>query len=219
MSCPACLQPDCRACKYCSDMKKYGGPGVKKQSCEHRPKCHAKAGKGGTEMLSISRSDTDTKCSSDLDDVESLDDPTDENVYFDRKRQNTPACQKYSTKSSRSFDIDRKKSYDSSCAKLSQSSEDESQSAKNSDESLKCNHCEFIGKTETGLKKHKIRYHRSCQVSRDESDLDDTYDSTKCNESGKRKVIDSWHVKNMPSEGSNGNSLKRLKTNGFAVDN
>ena len=220
MSCPACLQPDCRACKYCVDMKKYGGPGVKKQSCEHRPKCHAK--EKGKEMISSSRSDTDTKCSSDLDDVESLDDPTDENVYFDRKRHdNTQACQKYSTtKSSRSFDMDRKNSYDSaSCAKLSQSSEDESLSAKTLDESLKCSHCEFIGKTETGLKKHKIRYHRSCQGSKEESDPATTQNSVKVKESGKRKVIDAWHVKNIPSDGNNGNSLKRLKTNGYVLDN
>ena len=224
MSCPACLQPDCRACKYCIDMKKYGGPGVKKQSCEHRPKCHAKEkGKtgSGSEMLSSSRSDTDTKCSSDLDDVESLDDPTDENVYFDRKRHDpTQACQKYSTtKSSRSFDIDRKKSYDSACAKLSQSSEDESQSAKNIDESLKCSHCEFIGKTETGLKKHKIRYHRSRKGSGEESHPDDAKNSVKFKDSGKRKVIDAWHVKNVPSDGNNGNSLKRHKTNGYVIDN
>ena len=220
MSCPACLQPDCRACKYCVDMKKYGDPGVKKQSCEHRPKCHAK--EKGKEMISSSRSDTDTKCSSDLDDVESLDDPTDENVYFDRKRHdNTQACQKYSTtKSSRSFDMDRKNSYDSaSCAKLSQSSEDESLSAKTLDESLKCSHCEFIGKTETGLKKHKIRYHRSCQGSKEESDPATTQNSVKVKESGKRKVIDAWHVKNIPSDGNNGNSLKRLKTNGYVLDN
>ena len=223
MSCPACLQPDCRACKYCIDMKKYGGPGVKKQSCEHRPKCHAKEkGKAGSaEMMSSSRSDTDTKCSSDLDDVESLDDPTDENVYFDRKRHDTTqACQKYSTtKSSRSFDIDRKKSYDSACAKLSQSSEDESQSAKNIDESLKCSHCEFIGKTESGLKKHKIRYHRSRQGSREESHPVDAKNSVKFKDSGKRKVIDAWHVKNVPSDGNNGNSLKRHKTNGYVIDN
>ena len=41
MSCSSCLKPDCRKCKYCLDMKKYGGPGVKKQSCEFRPKCVA----------------------------------------------------------------------------------------------------------------------------------------------------------------------------------
>ena len=45
MSCPACVQADCRVCKYCVDMKKYGGPGVKKQSCELRPKCQSKVKK------------------------------------------------------------------------------------------------------------------------------------------------------------------------------
>ena len=41
MVCKWCLQPDCRKCKYCKDMKRYGGPGVKKQACENRPKCKA----------------------------------------------------------------------------------------------------------------------------------------------------------------------------------
>ena len=37
--CEACQLPDCRKCVFCKDMKKYGGKGVKKQSCEMRPKC------------------------------------------------------------------------------------------------------------------------------------------------------------------------------------
>ena len=37
--CEACLTPDCRSCKFCYDMKKYGGPGIKKQTCLLRPKC------------------------------------------------------------------------------------------------------------------------------------------------------------------------------------
>ena len=37
--CEACLTPDCRSCKCCLDMKKYGGPGIKKQPCQLRPKC------------------------------------------------------------------------------------------------------------------------------------------------------------------------------------
>ena len=31
--CSNCLVPDCGTCVYCKDMKKYGGPGIKKQSC------------------------------------------------------------------------------------------------------------------------------------------------------------------------------------------
>ena len=41
LKCKLCLQPDCRKCKYCKDMRRYGGPGVKKQACENRPKCKA----------------------------------------------------------------------------------------------------------------------------------------------------------------------------------
>ena len=37
--CYACDKPDCRSCLFCRDMKKYGGKGVKKQSCLHRPPC------------------------------------------------------------------------------------------------------------------------------------------------------------------------------------
>ena len=34
--CVNCLKPDCRKCTNCLDMKKYGGPGRMKQSCEER---------------------------------------------------------------------------------------------------------------------------------------------------------------------------------------
>ena len=37
--CEACQRPDCRRCLFCKDMKKYGGAGVKKQSCIERPDC------------------------------------------------------------------------------------------------------------------------------------------------------------------------------------
>ena len=37
--CDACNKPDCRKCLMCKDMKKYGGKGVKKQSCMMRPDC------------------------------------------------------------------------------------------------------------------------------------------------------------------------------------
>lgn len=29
-------------CVYCKDMKKYGGPGIKKQACKERPPCFKK---------------------------------------------------------------------------------------------------------------------------------------------------------------------------------
>ena len=38
-ACEACQRPDCRRCLFCKDMKKYGGAGVKKQSCIQRPDC------------------------------------------------------------------------------------------------------------------------------------------------------------------------------------
>ena len=37
--CNACKKPDCRKCLMCKDMKKYGGKGLKKQSCMTRPPC------------------------------------------------------------------------------------------------------------------------------------------------------------------------------------
>ncbi|KAF0715800.1 Aste57867_3169 [Aphanomyces stellatus] len=36
--CVGCLAPDCMKCRHCQDMKKYGGPGLRKQSCKSR-KC------------------------------------------------------------------------------------------------------------------------------------------------------------------------------------
>ncbi|KAL4169764.1 hypothetical protein KRP22_010679 [Phytophthora ramorum] len=36
--CAGCLAEDCMKCGHCQDMKKYGGPGLRKQSCKNR-KC------------------------------------------------------------------------------------------------------------------------------------------------------------------------------------
>ena len=36
--CDACTRADCQVCVHCRDMKKYGGPGVRKQCCIHK-KC------------------------------------------------------------------------------------------------------------------------------------------------------------------------------------
>ena len=34
--CPGCIKDDCGTCEYCKDMKKFGGPGRKKQACAER---------------------------------------------------------------------------------------------------------------------------------------------------------------------------------------
>ncbi|CAH0517951.1 unnamed protein product [Peronospora belbahrii] len=38
--CEGCHAPDCMKCPHCLDMKKYGGPGLRKQTCKNR-KCNA----------------------------------------------------------------------------------------------------------------------------------------------------------------------------------
>ncbi|CAI5704658.1 unnamed protein product [Peronospora effusa] len=38
--CQGCHAPDCMKCPHCLDMKKYGGPGLRKQTCKNR-KCNA----------------------------------------------------------------------------------------------------------------------------------------------------------------------------------
>ncbi|KAL8008198.1 putative forkhead-associated (FHA) domain, Zinc finger, CXXC-type, SMAD/FHA domain superfamily [Plasmopara halstedii] len=38
--CDGCNAPDCMKCPHCLDMKKYGGPGLRKQTCKNR-KCNA----------------------------------------------------------------------------------------------------------------------------------------------------------------------------------
>merc|ERR550519_2163825 len=61
---------------------------------------------------------------------------------------------------------------------------------------LKCTHCEFIGKTETGLKKHTVRYHRSSLAAETRSDVAPA-------PSFKRKIVlDTWQL-NCPSEDLN----------------
>ncbi|KAJ8569402.1 hypothetical protein ON010_g5856 [Phytophthora cinnamomi] len=37
--CEGCHAPDCKKCPHCLDMKKYGGPGLRKQTCKNR-KCN-----------------------------------------------------------------------------------------------------------------------------------------------------------------------------------
>ena len=35
-NCAACLRVNCRECIFCRDMKKYGGPGILRQTCVER---------------------------------------------------------------------------------------------------------------------------------------------------------------------------------------
>ena len=211
MSCPACLQADCRTCKYCIDMKKYGGPGVKKQSCEHRPKCHMKE----RREEDVDKTSGSDKCNSDLDDVESSEDPFDDDGA---RKYNYVATHYSNDHTHKQFSkFPRNDIYYNNSAKLySQSGRYENESrcanasSDNDSESLKCNYCEFIGKTGVGLKKHSIRYHRSSyQVSRDCS----MEPLVKEKDPSKRKVVfDTWQLQHAPADGSNGNSLKRLKS-------
>lgn len=59
--CEGCHAPDCMKCPHCLDMKKYGGPGLRKQTCKNR-KCnapkvvvlnHAKGGQFVDEMGNV----------------------------------------------------------------------------------------------------------------------------------------------------------------------
>ena len=43
-ACSGCFTPDCGVCKYCVDMKRFGGPGKKRQRCLRR-KCLSKNNK------------------------------------------------------------------------------------------------------------------------------------------------------------------------------
>ena len=204
MNCPACTQPDCRVCKYCLDMKKYGGPGVKKQSCELRPKCQGKDKLSENKSTTAKRklrnvSNADSRCWSDLDDVDSseehLDDQVTDSYITSKETQNVVNTSEYS-------DV-------TNCAKISQqSSEDESHSANS--ESLKCNNCEFIAKTDTGLKKHKIRYHRPNHSSTDENEAE-IVEETNIKIISKRKCLDNWQINCKKSD----SGLKRQKANGI----
>lgn len=35
-NCVGCLAPDCKNCRFCHDMKRYGGPGRLKKACSNR---------------------------------------------------------------------------------------------------------------------------------------------------------------------------------------
>ena len=186
MNCSSCLTPDCRKCKYCTDMKKYGGPGVKKQSCELRPKCVANDSEAGKKKKKVRKDEA--RSSTDLDEVESIDvEAVDEIRSGDTiGTGGSPVSPASSVLSPLSSPV-----------KLS--NEDQIDSAKHTP--LKCTHCEFIAKTESGLKKHSVRYHRSLQSRSDQA-----------TSSPKRKIVlDTWQL-NCPGEDIN-NCQKKPKPN------
>ena len=206
MSCSSCLKPDCRKCKYCLDMKKYGGPGVKKQSCELRPKCVAND-RESAKKKKIEKDGETARTSSDLDELESIEVPIDvvskdatdrqgeeirsaDTIQQDQDPQ-SPASSTGSAISHQSLTIKLYTDEQTNCANLLEPLE------------LKCTHCEFIGKTETGLKKHTVRYHRSSLAAETRSDVAPA-------PSFKRKIVlDTWQL-NCPSEDIN-NCQKKLK--------
>ena len=203
MSCSCCLKPDCRKCKYCLDMKKYGGPGVKKQSCEFRPKCVAND-RESAKKKKIEKDGETARTSSDLDEVESIEVSIDvvSREETDRRAEEirsadtiqqdqpplSPASSTDSSISQQSLTIELYPEEQTNCAKPG---------------GLKCTHCEFIGKTETGLKRHTVRYHRSSLAAETGSDLVSA-------PSFKRKIVlDTWQL-NCPSEDIN-NCQKKQK--------
>ena len=203
MSCSCCLTPDCRKCKFCLDMKKYGGPGVKKQSCELRPKCVAND-RESAKRKKIEKGGETARTCSDLDEVESIevsidvvsrdetDRQADEIRSADTIQQDqsplSPASSTDSSISQQSLTIKLYTDEETNCAKPLE---------------LKCVHCEFIGKTETGLKRHTVRYHRSSLAAETRSDL---VPAPSC----KRKIVlDTWQL-NCPSEDIN-NCQKKQK--------
>ena len=214
MSCPACVQPDCRVCKYCVDMKKYGGPGVKKQSCELRPKCQSKVKKSKRER-SKRKSNNDwsglkkRSSSSDLDEDEFFNDLNNscEEELFEEDLENTEVisenCDKANEECAKNFAVS--------------SEDDESLCVKTEEEtgSLKCNNCEFIAKTETGLKKHKIRYHRG-ECSKDDCVPEVSKEKLDKKETIIKKNLDNWQFN--CKEVDDKNSLNRLKTIGAKTD-
>ena len=139
MKCSACKLPDCRKCRFCLDMKKYGGPGVKKQSCELRLKCSGKK--------IASKTKTSNK----------------------RKRHD-------------SSDLDN----DDEADKDKEEEEDIQPPETLASDSLKCQHCAFVGKSEHGVKKHTVRYHRTCPT--------DDQDTPQDNSTHQRKYSEQWYL-------------------------
>ena len=174
---------------------------MKKQSCELRPKCVANNDRESAKKKKIEKGGETARTSSDLDEVESIevsidvvskdetDRQADEIRSADTIQQDqsplSPASSTDSSISQQSLTIKLYTDEETNCAKL------------------KCVHCEFIGKTETGLKRHTVRYHRSSLAAETRSDLVPA-------PSFKRKIVlDTWQL-NCPSEDIN-NCQKKQK--------
>ena len=176
---------------------------MKKQSCELRPKCVAND-RESAKRKKIEKGGETARTCSDLDEVESIevsidvvskdetDRQADEIRSADTIQQDqsplSPASSTDSSISQQSLTIKLYTDEETNCAKPLE---------------LKCVHCEFIGKTETGLKRHTVRYHRSSLAAETRSDL---VPAPSC----KRKIVlDTWQL-NCPSEDIN-NCQKKQK--------
>ena len=190
-------------------MKKYGGPGVKKQSCEFRPKCVANDRESAKKKKTEKDGET-ARTSSDLDEVESIEVGIDVVSKDETDRQGEEIRSADTTQQDQS-PLSPASSTDSSISQQSLTiklyTDEQTNCASPLDPleplELKCTHCEFIGKTETGLKKHTVRYHRSSLAAETRSDVAPA-------PSFKRKIVlDTWQL-NCPSEDLN-NCQKKLK--------
>ena len=175
---------------------------MKKQSCEFRPKCAAND-RESAKKEKIEKDGETVRTSSDLDEVESIEVSIDV-VSKDETERQADEIRSADTIQPDQSPLSPASSTDSSISEQSLTiqlyTEEETNCAKPLE--LKCTHCEFIGKTETGLKKHRVRYHRSLAA--------ETRSDAVSAPSFKRKIIlDTWQL-NCPSEDIN-NCQKKQK--------
>nr|CCA18133.1 conserved hypothetical protein [Albugo laibachii Nc14] len=86
--CAGCLSEDCMRCGHCKDMKKYGGPGLRKQSCKYRKCLNSKAGVIAGDSLTNLGEKLSSKCKEDPT-PDCKDDEADSN---EKSREDFLAC-------------------------------------------------------------------------------------------------------------------------------
>ena len=176
---------------------------MKKQSCEFRPKCVANDKESAKKKKTEKGGET-ARTSSDLDEVESIEVSIDVVSKDERDRQ-ADEIRSADTVQEDQSPLSPASSTDSSISQQSLTIKlyTDEQTTRGKPLELKCTHCEFIGKTETGLKKHTVRYHRSSLAGETTSDVGPA-------PALKRKIVlDTWQL-NCPSEDFN-NCQKKLK--------